>query len=391
MTAAVSASLHMARPSAYLDLWVWIRLANAAQGRAREPVDEQALAAVRQASAAGVVFPLCSTHYIEIFRINDPRQRHDVARIMMEVSRGRTLRGGRDLLRHQFLVAMHESFGRPAFRPALPQVVGCGAGWAFTGVQGGLGLRDSDGRIVDPSSIPGGERLLRLANQFTEFRLLAGPRDEEIEDLRRHGYRPETTEEATRSRIAWEEALRDRLAAAPISRQELRVWALGREMAHEHLELFDGLLCEYRIDLHREIGYTEDRPRSGRAAMVAFADRVPSLRIAADLKVELFRSAKPWTVNAMHDIDALSAAVPYCHLVVPDSEMADLLARSKAGQRCGTQILSKLNRLPQALSGLTEQARQLNAPADGWELTLPGEAFCTDEAVLQTAALKAAG
>ena len=59
--------------------------------------------------------------------------------------------------------------------------------------------------------------------------------------------------------------------------------------------------------------------------MVAFADAIPSLRIAVDLKVELFRNpAKPWSMNAIHDIDALSMAVPYCHVVVPDREMARL-------------------------------------------------------------------
>ena len=388
MTAAGSVNLHIARPSAYLDLWVWIRLANVVQGRAREPVDDPALAAVRQASAAGVVFPLSPTHYAELSRINDPRQRHDVARIMMSISRGRTLRGGRDLL-HPFLVAMHESFGRPAFRPSPPQVVGCGASWAFTGRQGSIDIRGTDDRIVDPSSIPDGERLLRLANQLAEFRLLAGPQDNEIEDLRRHGYQPEKVEQETQSRIAWEELLRDRLAATPISRHELRVWALDREMAHEHLELLNELLCEYRIDLHRAIGYTDAKPRSGRAAMVAFTDLIPSLRIAADLKVELFQSAEPWTVNTVHNIDALSMAVPYCHVVVPDSEDGRPPGRSKAGQRSGTQVLSKLNQLPDALGVLMEQAQQLDTPADNWELALPGETFCTDEAVLRAAALKA--
>ena len=52
-----------------------------------------------------------------------------------------------------------------------------------------------------------------------------------------------------------------------------------------------------------------------------------------DLKAELFRNAtKAWTLNAIHDIDALSLAVPYCHAVVPDKEMADLLARSRAAE-----------------------------------------------------------
>ena len=61
------------------------------------------------------------------------------------------------------------------------------------------------------------------------------------------------------------------------------------------------------------------RPRSGRSRLVAFADWVPSQRIAVDLKVDLFRNAATtWTVSAFHDIYAVPMAVPYCHVVIPD-------------------------------------------------------------------------
>ncbi len=52
---------------------------------------------------------------------------------MATVSFFRTLRGGRHLLRHQMLNAMHETFGRPTFRPAAPEPLGLDAAVAFTG------------------------------------------------------------------------------------------------------------------------------------------------------------------------------------------------------------------------------------------------------------------
>ena len=59
------------------------------------------------------------------------------------------------------------------------------------------------------------------------------------------------------------------------------------------------------------------------------------------LKVELFRNAsKPWTMNAIHDIDALSMALPYRHVVVPDREMAGPLSRFGSGPRHGTKIIT---------------------------------------------------
>jgi hypothetical protein len=151
------------------------------------------------------------------------------------------------------------------------------------------------------------------------------------------------------------------LADDPVSRQELRVRVQAREILHEHFELLQELLAEYRIDLHREIGLDPARPGSGRPRMTAFADRMPSVRIAVDLKAQLFRNH--WKVNALHDIDALSMAVPYCHVVVPDREMADLRSRSRAGQRNGTRVLSRLRDLPDQLAALQDQARSTDHDA----------------------------
>jgi hypothetical protein len=130
---AQPASLKTIRPSVYLDQWVWVRLASAAIGEPREPTDRQVLAAVRQASEAGVAFPLSAIHYHETTRITHPRQRADLARTMASISHCRTLCSDRILLRHQFLEAMHLSFGRPTFRPTPPQPLGIGCGWAFAG------------------------------------------------------------------------------------------------------------------------------------------------------------------------------------------------------------------------------------------------------------------
>ncbi|MFB8023874.1 hypothetical protein ACFC36_35455 [Streptomyces rubiginosohelvolus] len=376
--AADSPNLHMAAPSVYLDLWVWIRLARAANGAPREASDTAVLTAVRDASAAGVVFPLSATHYTEIGKITDPRQRADLARIMASVSHCRTMRSRRVLLRHQMLHAMHVSFGRPTFRPSPPRVLGIGAAWALVGERAPLVLRGPSGR-VDMDTVPELRDLLRKANQYAEFQLLAGPRDEEIEDLRRLGYRPEAMREVTRSRLEWEETYAGMLADDPISRHELRVRIQAREILHEHYGLLQELLAEYRIDLHREIGLAPDRPRSGRPRMTAFADRMPSMRIAVDLKAALFSNqTKPWTVNALFDVDALGMAVPYCHVVVPDREMANLLSRSKAGPRTGTRIVTRLRDLPGELADLQTRIH----PADGgsWDAdwVAPDEDFCTD-------------
>ena len=370
------------RPLVYLDQWVWISLAKAAIGKPRKTSDADVLAAVQAASANGVAFPLSATHYIETSKITDPRQRRDLARTMASISYCRTLRSRRILLRHQMLHAMHVSFGRPAFRPQPPEVLGTGVSWAFTGCPGPLTLRGPHGP-VDPATIVGMPGFLRKANQIGEMLILAGPADEEIDELRELGYRPEATTEVEASRLEWEETYVGLLADDPVSRTELRVRVQARELLHEHFELYKELIAEYRINLSREIGHDPDRPRLSRRRMVTFTDLMPSFRIAVDLKAELFRNAaKTWTMNAIHDIDALSMAVPYCHVVIPDREMADLLARSQAGARHSTKIIANLDDLPGMLPDLIKQAQTADGDRTGWDWTGPGDGFCLDWAEL---------
>ena len=382
MTSSPSPSfpdLHPPRPCVYLDQWVWIRLARAVNGEPREDSDPHVLAAVQDAAGNGVGFPLSTTHYIETSKITNPRNRLDVARTMASISHCRTLRARKILLHHQMLHAMHMAFGRPAFRPQAPDVLGTGIRWAFDGEPGPLVLRGPDGP-VDPASIDGMPKFLRKANQFAELMILAGPGDEEVGILReQYGYQPEATLKVETSRLDWESSYVDVLAEHPASRAELRVRLQARELLHEHLAMYTALTSEYRINLSREVGYNPHRPKVSRRRMVSFADTIPSLRIAVDLKVELFRNAsKPWTMNAIHDIDALSMAVPYCHIVIPDREMTNLLSRSDAGPCHGTKIITTLSELPDALPELAEQAR--NAPGDrtGWDWAGQWDGYCLD-------------
>ena len=371
--------LHPQRPCVYLDQWVWIRLARAANGEPREASDPYVLAAVQDAAAEGVAFPLSTTHYIETSKITNPRQRLDIARTMASVSHCRTLCARRVLLRHQMLHAMHLTFGRPAFRPQAPEVLGTGFHWAFEGKPRRMVLHDTNG-VVDPATISGMPEFLGKASQLTEAMILAGPADAEISQLREHyGYRPEAMTEVEASRLGWEASYVNILADHPASRAELRVRLQARELLHEHLDMYQALIREYGINLSREIGYDPDRPSVSRRRMVGFSDAIPSLRIAVDLKTELFRNTtKTWTMNPIYDIDALSMAVPYCHVVVPDREMASLLSRSGTGPRLGTRIITTLSDLPNALPGLAEQAR--NAPGDrtGWDWAGPHDSYCLD-------------
>jgi hypothetical protein len=360
------------RPTVYLDQWVWVRMALAEAGRPRAVEDVTALCAIRAASAAGVIFPLSATHYEETLRIKDPGQRRDLAMVMATVSEMRTLRRQTDLVRHQFLFALHETVGRPTFRPVAPEPLGVGVNWAFRGVHAFLRVVDADGRVVT-SVDPG---WLRQINQHAEAALLAGPVDEEMASLVEGGYvDPRAHETAAGNRLAWEQLLEDRLAEERRpTPAELRVWLLARELSHEYLDLLNTLFAEYRLSLSA-ISPTADGVQS-RKRIVAFAERVPTLRISAELKLEVFRdSNRRWSWNMLRDIDALSLAIPYCDVVVADKDAAALVRRTNAPERHGTVVISRLSDLVDLLSEFVVAADSVVDDSNGWDQVAPGTGY----------------
>jgi hypothetical protein len=376
-TTLAPAGLQTDRPSVFLDRWVWIRLARAARGRPREPGDTTALEAVRAAAASGVAFPLTSTYYIESLTTSDPRQRADLARTIASITHCCTLRSRRDLVGHQIRRAMHRQFGRPTFAPKAPEPLGVGVFWTFLGGQAPLKVGTPDGAI-DPNSIPGLAGKLRHMAQWAEVQFLTGARDEEVEALRRRGYKPEITVDAGLDRLAWEQSFIDLLATDPVSPHELRVRLQARELVHEYMDPFVEMLAEYGLSIDRALGIDLDRPGSARPAAVAFTDDIPTLRLAVDLKYHLFRNTSiiP-TTNHLYDIDALSLAIPYCHAALGDKEMSSFLRRSRTTEWTGTAILSGLGELVERLPEMSRKAADLGV-LDWWGWTGPGDGFCLD-------------
>lgn len=378
MSAPKRGTWHCPRPSVYLDHWVWVSLARADKGRATQPIHAQLLDAVRHAAAGGVAFPLSSTHYFELQRTKDPRQRYDVAEVMATVSHCRTLRDRRDLVKHQMKTVLHQQIGRPTFRPAPIEVLGRGIGWAIAGVEIPLRISGPDGILTD-ADVPGLSSWIRLASQYGEFHFLAGPKDEEIEDLRRAGYRPEVVAESSQSRVDFEKHLVGSLEAEPVSAAELRVYLVCRELVHEYLDVFNELLAEYGVVLGRHLGFDPAVPGSGRSKIMAFAEAVPTLKVAVDLKFGLYRDRnRTWTLNHLSDIDAVAVAAPYCRVVVADADTASRARQIKAVEALGTLITGSLEELLDVLPDLTADARQLGGDVTGWDEVGPGSDFNTE-------------
>jgi len=362
-----------AKPSVYLDQWVWIRLARAHVGRPSKLSDVALLESLKTAAEAGVAFPLSATHYEETLRITDPAQRREIARVMAPIAMGRTIRKQTDLVRHQLLTALHETIGRPTFRPAPLQILGLGVHWSFIGIEGFMTVVDPDGRVVQTVE----PNWTRRLNQYCEFSLMAGPADAEIPNLEKLGYvDPRFFETNTGNRLAWEESYVEQ-AGKIKSSEELRVALFAREITHEYGVTLQTILNEYRLSLSSIVSGSK---ANSRAQMMAFSERVPTMRIAVDIKRDLFRNpSRPWTWNMVRDIDALSVAVPLCDVVICDRDALDLLRRSGAPDRYGTTVTEKLEDIPDLLMDLTRLPRAAEPDLSDWASIGPVEGFSIAE------------
>ena len=76
------------------------------------------------------------------------------------------------------LNAMHETFGRPTFKPPAPEALGLGVSWAFLGRQGFMRVIDeATGLETTEAALPGVGKLRRELSQLAETMLIAGPAD----------------------------------------------------------------------------------------------------------------------------------------------------------------------------------------------------------------------
>lgn len=94
-------------------------------------------------------------------------------------------------------------------------------------------------------------------------------------------------------------------------------------------------------------------PSPGKEWLTAFLDDIPAAAITMTLTEKGFRNAdKTWKGNDLRDADAMSAAIPYCDVVLTDKYAAAQLARSPAVTRLGTLVLPRLRDLNERLPDL---------------------------------------
>jgi hypothetical protein len=326
-----------ARPPAlvYLDLNHYINLARTAAGlETPDGYDGLLRAATAARKQDRAVFPLSGEHYVEMSGIRDPAQRTAVAEVMESLS-GFLVLLGRVTLAELEIDAMIDALLSPGPAAERINLLGPTFGWAF-GMRGGLTIRDADGNDSSASMREEVgdrefERIMAEATLAFERGMLAGPPDEEIAALRAVGYAPEKTREVTERRAQQERDLSARLDKEDRWRRgRLRDVVSASELTHE----WGSQVTRATHARGTTIGQVvrEDRER-----MRAFAEGMPSSRVAISLKTRYHRDGRhQWTTNDIHDIDALAVAVPYCDAVFTDKAARNALAASPELRSFGT-------------------------------------------------------
>ncbi|QIX27060.1 hypothetical protein ncot_10980 [Nocardioides sp. JQ2195] len=356
-----------AQPLVYLDLNHYIQLAKASRaeagftsedGRAIKvlPGYSDLLASARRAKADGrALFPLSAVHFMEVaHRVPSPRQRGHVADIMEELSSYLYLAGRPTMIQVEVAAGVDKVYGVASTYQPVP-LLQDSAMWAF-GRTGGFKFlnqgtgEDLEAQIRRAIGDEAFEKQLAEMRYILERKVLEGPQDSEIPNLRRNGYLPENYGVRMQSRLDFELETRTILDNDPaLRRQRLRDHIFAREVAHECMTLF-----ALHLRQREEEGLRHDLLDP--PDLVALFAAMPQLQVSVTMKARYHQNPQhPWKVNHISDIDALCVAFAYCDAVLTDAEARAAIAGARELRGFGTFLPAKPIEMARWLDGLPAQ------------------------------------
>lgn len=323
----------------YLDQNKWIDLARAATGHDLGERFGDALAVSRAAVASGAAaFPLDMYRYWETGKRGNGQSRNDVAHLMHELSRQRTMAVPFGVLDQELDFALHRRFGRPE-HPRLQQVFG-------------IGMRHiGEGRLdwpnLDLSALPDGgasvpaglrSQLEDAVIQFVEREVLrAGP-----DTFRASGFDHGASDHGQRF-VDFEN-----LVAATITHHGLTGDAIDQAVRGADF----GDIRPAVIDALGRIGMTYDEFMKGMTVgeLMSFMDDLPTRYVTNVMRSAKHRQRQQkWEPNDFIDIVALPVAAVYCDVVVTEKQWAHRMRQGKVEQRYNTILLSDVADLTDVL------------------------------------------
>lgn len=309
-------------------------------------------AARRAKRECRAVFLLSAIHFIEVAHsVPSPRQRGHVADVMEELSDFAYILGRPTLVQIEMASGLDKIYGAPTSYEPVPLVRNF-ALWAF-GRNGGFRFIDErSGADLEPAlraELGDEEFDKRLAelNHLSERKLLEGPQDDEIADLRQRGYAPETYQVGAKSRLDFELETSTILLDNPVWRRgRLHDLIFGRDVAHEWMTLL-----VLHLQQREQDGFPHDLPEP--ADLVALWAAMPQVQVAVSMKTRYHRNPEHrWRTNHIADIDALAVGYAYCDALLTDSEARAALAGSRELHTFGAHLPADAREMAGWLDGL---------------------------------------
>ncbi|MDO9455247.1 hypothetical protein [Nocardioides sp.] len=351
-------------PLVYLDLNHYIGLAKASRAAAGHTADDgrpitvlpgyaELLDAARRAKyERRAVFTLSNVHFMEVAHaVPSPRQRGHIADIMEDLTDFTYLLGRTFIAQLEIAAGLDHIYGSAASYAPMP-LLGRSALWAFNRNGHFRFINEESGEDSGPAmraELGDDEFDRRLAemNRYMERRLLEGPRDAEIPQLRANGYDPETYEIGATKRLDFElETSATLQRETHWRRGRLRDLVFGRDVGQhwtvpvvEHLEQ------------RGQDGFRNDMPAG--PDMIALWAAMPQVQVAVSMKTRYHRNpAHRWKINHIADIDALAVAYPYCDIVLTDAEARGALVNARELTGFGARLPRTVAEAADLLNGL---------------------------------------
>jgi hypothetical protein len=331
----------------YLDLNHWIGLSQALAGHPKGAAHDEVLKACRVARSTGkALFVLSGTIYAEVQTIKDPMQRQRLAEVMEELTDFSTLVSRVVVMELEFSAVLDPVATLPNPLSKVP-LIGRGVRHAF-GVRSGFSImgptRDETDSFRESYGAEAFDAFIANEMLKMERSILRGPADADDEHaLRAVGYKPEGPAAVTETRAEQEREFKKILDSDPKSRRgRLHDLVSARELIIEFQNIRPKALEERGLVLSDVMW----DPESG----VRLVRSMPSTDVSIALKAAWHRNGqRAWTVNDIHDIDALALATSYCDVVVTEKACHHILNTAKMGERMNTSLLNRLADLPAVL------------------------------------------
>ncbi len=325
----------------YLDLNHWYMLGEAMAGHPRQPDHVDVLRALTDHVKQGrLMFPLSAVHYFELAENPRDHQREEAANVMTLLSRFNTMTSTAKIIDEELAHALNRRFGRPAF-PIKVEKFGFGAYFALTGAAKGFRLTggsEEDRRKLEAKLGKSATQWEAEVNAFAEYELLKQP----SAGLRSQipGYDPYAARRIADEELKSFNVLVDTVHTDPDIASRPLDAICERQFLFEFLDNYTRALLSAGFTVNRTAFRTKEQ-------FTDFLMSMPSRRVATMLQFHYLKDAgKHWKINDLRDNAALSKAIPYCDIVVTDSEVWDVsVNRAHLDQEFGTAMFRRLTDL----------------------------------------------